>query len=156
MSRSYGAYVYRNEDRCEARENQVPYAEPDRGDADPRLLSNEITDCAASLGTGRVRLCARRGGVLLFVDGRKVDLDPYQQPPLEGHEEDCLAVGTIEGNRFLAIGYFGKMYLQLIEPDGTLWQARTGYLYGPSFGPDRHFFLDFESMLQDTGQLEAA
>lgn len=94
------------------------------------------------LGTGRVRVTIPKNYPVVTIDGVEEDMKQLfvfpHTPDEDGYvwtdaDEDEYA-GEFEGYRFQARHVGGNMLdVELIEPDGTIWQARGGYHFGQRF-----------------------
>lgn len=97
----------------------------------------------AVLGDGNVRLCAYKASLELWEltaggEVRQVSLDPYVTGPHPDRDAEPRAWrGEHGGHRFAAVHDHATrtLDLELVEPDGTRWTARSGFHYGPdSYG----------------------
>ena len=84
-----------------------------------------------------MRACAHKAYFMLYLDGKEIeDTDQYLVDIEESFDVDALHQGEIEGYKFRAQEFSGNMIdLELIEPDGTVWQSRCGYAFGSGW-PD--------------------
>lgn len=78
----------------------------------------------------KVILCGYKCFPSLYVDGNKVDLEPYKTTNNEDYEDNDYE-GEIEGYKFSISQYNENMVdMTLIEPDGTVWESSCGFEYG--------------------------
>ncbi len=143
---NWGAFVYKNDERQTEREDTIPYREEDGISGFPLvLLARDEHQMAhhAVLGTGTVRWCAHKSSPILYVNGEMVtdqELRKRYATNLEDVDgylwetEETIYQGEIEGYKFRAKPFTGNMIdLELVEPDGTIYTARSGYCYGAGF-----------------------
>lgn len=149
---NWGAYVYKNGERQTEREDNTPYREHELESGylqafHPGRRDGSVRPHHAVLGSGRIRLCAHKSAVVLYVDGAEVDSQELRKQyasHLESDDEgylweaeETIYQGKIEEHSFKAKPFDGNMLdLELIEPDGTHWTARAGYAYGSGHHPD--------------------
>lgn len=148
---NWGAYVYKNGERIESHEDVLPYREEEGISGWPivLLVRTEQQMCHhATLGKERIRWCAHKAYPILYIDGKAMDeqelrkryatntsVDPDDGYIWEG--DDTVYQGEVDGYKFRAQPFDGNMIdLELIEPDGTVWQARSGYAYGAGWEKD--------------------
>lgn len=142
---NWGAFVYKNEVRQKNREDNTPYQEDELeagywqafsgvDENGNRTLTGAKLHCVhASLGSGKVRLCAYKNYPELYLEGKEVEIkdntDEYSEDDDEIH-----AKGEIEGYKFTIRRYDGNMIdLELIDPDGTKWTCTAGLCYGAGY-----------------------
>lgn len=138
---NWGAFVYKNGERQKNREDNTPYSEDElrpgyyqafggNDEKGNRFSTGKKLSCMhASLGSGTVRLCGYKNSPVLYVEGETVNLEPYIVDSTD--EWEHLYRGEIAGHTFEANQYDGNMIdLKLLEPDGTVWTGKCGYLYG--------------------------
>jgi len=83
------------------------------------------------LGDGRVKVYLSKRDFGIEVDGKVVDREQYVNPD----DEDEFS-GDIDGYRFQTRYADNAIDVELVEPDGTIWQARAGYEVGERFMDD--------------------
>lgn len=132
---NYGAFVYKDGSRQKNREDNTPYLEDEleAGYWQAFAGNNEKKlDCVhASLGSGRVRLCAYKNSPRLYLDGKLLEIEKNSNTYLEDEIFQIEAEGEIEGYKFSISQYADNMIqLELVDPDGTKWTATCGYAYG--------------------------
>lgn len=147
---NWGAFVYKNGERQNNREDNTPYFEDEiqagyyqafggNDENDNRLSTGKKLHCChASLGNGDFRLCGYKSYPQLYWKGEEVDDKPYQKGEKAG-TDDWYFHDSREGIEGELNGYKFKAYpsdnpeavnLELIEPDGTKWIGKSGYCMG--------------------------
>src|SRR6266567_329089 len=149
---NWGAYVYRHGERQRDREDATPYQEIALPPGYWQAFASGRADGSvnphhAVLGGGRIRWCGHKSEPVLYLDGVRMDgqemrrrYATHLEQDEEGYlweTEETIYQGEIEGYRFRAIPFNGNMLdLELIDADGTLWQARAGYAFGAGYQED--------------------
>jgi len=145
---NWGAFVYKNGERQTEWEDNTPYREDELiagyWQAFGRKEEGEIIrPHHAVLGKDRVRVCAHKAYFRLYLDGKEIEgtdqylVDTDEADTDENFDVDALHQGEIEGYKFRVQEFDGNMIdLELIEPDGTVWQARCGYAFGAGWPED--------------------
>src|SRR2546421_5055013 len=134
---NWGAFVYKNGERQPEWEDNTPYRETDLIAGYWQAFGRKedggiISPHHAVLGKDRVRVCAHKAYFMLYLDGKEIeDTDQYLVDTEGEFDDDALHQGEIEGYKFRAQEFSGNMIdLELIEPDGAIWQSRCGYAFG--------------------------
>lgn len=138
---NWGGRAYRNGEHMPTHEDNTPYREGEM-DADYWQAfgrNGERDPHHVTLGAQRVRLCGYKEYAVLFVDGAKVDLEPYVTER-ERYKSQFAGSGEIDGYRFewMCGDDPARVDLLLIEPDGTRWDGFSGYCIGAGWDDDDH------------------
>lgn len=150
---NWGATVYRNGVRVKTREDAVPFAAEDDNpwvikyinamrNHDPNKPWNSMHH--AVLGDRKFRLCGYKVYPVIYVASESnyrnyVSLEPERREISVSldYSWERTGIDYIGDDEYIwtARGYNDgqRMDLTLIEPDGTLWTATTGYQYGSGF-----------------------
>lgn len=134
---NWGAFVYKNGERQNNREDNTPYLEDELQagywQAFGRGEDKKIDVHHASLGNGPFRLCAYKSAPYLFWEGNLISDLPYRKgdPNQDWYESEGIE-GELNGYKFKAIRLTDPeaVELFLFEPDGTVWTGKSGYAMG--------------------------
>lgn len=129
---NWGAFVFQDGKHQPQWEDNTPYKETELQAGYWQAFRNdsETHPHHAILGKDRMRVCAYKNYLVLFLDGKQIDTSTYL-PTEDYNAWESLYQGEIEGYKFRAQMFNGNMIdLELVEPDGTHWVARCGYCYG--------------------------
>ena len=126
---NWGGRAYRNGEHMAAHEDNTPYREGAlaAGYWQAFARSEERDPHHVTLGSQRVRLCGYQSYPVLFVDGVKVDIEPYVTER-DGYTTTAGAGDlTLDGTTYRFEWQCGddpaRVDLFLLEPDGARWDG---------------------------------
>lgn len=143
---NWGAFAYKNGERYEDGEDTIPYRESDGISGFPLVLfardGNQMAHHAI-LGNGPIRWCAHKSSPILYINGemladqelrKRYATNLLNEDNYLWETEETVYQGEIDGYQFRAKPFGGNMIdLELREPNGTIYTARSGYCYGSGF-----------------------
>lgn len=136
---NYGAMVFKNGERQQDREDNIPYEESESDSGYYLAFARRkegLNVHHATMGNGIVRFCAYKSYPCLYVNGEELVIDQFRTDGHDSNDWDFYShvfQGEIEGYKFKAMkgnDSYEFVDLQLIEPDGTEWLGRSGYCFG--------------------------
>lgn len=128
---NWGAFVYKNGERQETREDNVPYKEDEIQSGYWQAFlrpDKSIGTHHATLGNGPIRLCGYKCYPVLLWNGKVVDLSQF--PRVWEDDEEYEIISEYKGYKFKIERIENWVSLELIEPDGTRWNTKCGYCIG--------------------------